>query len=73
MAQYTTAQRDALREAIALGALRVKYRDREVTYRDLDEMRRLLREIEADIAKDQGLQPRRRARQVRFVTGGDGC
>ena len=28
----------ALEEAIAKGALRVKYEDKEVTYRDLDEM-----------------------------------
>ena len=65
---YTEAQRDALRDAIAIGATKVRYRDREVNYRSLSEMRDLLREIERDLADQLGEKPRARVRQVRFAT-----
>jgi hypothetical protein len=38
---FTQAQLDALDEAIASGTLRVKYADKEVTYRSLAEMMQL--------------------------------
>lgn len=38
---YTTTQLQALEDAIALGALSVKYADKTVTYRSLDEMIRI--------------------------------
>ena len=38
---YTQAQLVALEAAIAEGALTVKYQDKQVTYRSLDEMIRL--------------------------------
>lgn len=38
---YTQAQLDALEAAIAEGALTVKYQDKQVTYRSLDEMMRI--------------------------------
>lgn len=38
MAKFTQEQLDAIESAIAEGALIVKYRDREVTYRSLNEM-----------------------------------
>ncbi len=50
MASYTQAQLDALRAAIATGALRVDYGDRSVTYRSLDEMQTLERIMSADVA-----------------------
>lgn len=41
MAGYSQAQLDALDEAIASGALTVKYADKEVTYRSLNDMLRI--------------------------------
>lgn len=38
---FTQTQLDALNSAIAEGALTVKYQDKSVTYRSLDEMLRL--------------------------------
>lgn len=39
---FTQAQIDALEKAIAEGTTRVKYQDREVTYRSLEEMMQIL-------------------------------
>lgn len=39
---FTQAQIDALEKAIAEGTTRVKYQDREVTYRSLEEMLQIL-------------------------------
>ena len=44
---YTEAQRDALREAIASGVLRVSYDGRTVEYRSLADLRAALRDVEA--------------------------
>lgn len=41
MATYTLDQYNKLNEAIAQGALRVKYADKEVEYRSLNEMLRI--------------------------------
>ncbi|MEM7308894.1 MAG: hypothetical protein AAF682_19585 [Planctomycetota bacterium] len=38
---YTQAQLTALEDALALGAVRVKYEDRDVTYRSVAEMEAL--------------------------------
>lgn len=38
---FTQEKLDALENAIAEGVLKVKYQDKEVTYRTLDEMLRL--------------------------------
>ncbi len=38
---YTQTQLDAIEAAIAEGALTVKYQDKSVTYRSLDEMIRI--------------------------------
>jgi hypothetical protein len=38
---FTQTQLDAIEEAIAAGALTVKYADKEVTYRSLNEMLRV--------------------------------
>lgn len=48
---FTQEQYDKLNEAIAQGALKVKYADKEVEYRSLDEMIRI-RDL---MAKDLGL------------------
>lgn len=58
---HTEAQREALREAIASGVLRVSYDGRTVEYRSLAELRAALREVEA------ALDPvRRTTRQIRI-------
>lgn len=41
---------DALRSAINLGAKSVKYADKEIVYRDLDEMRDILAGLEAQLS-----------------------
>ncbi|MEM9681650.1 MAG: hypothetical protein AAF942_00155 [Pseudomonadota bacterium] len=46
---YTQAQVDALEEAIASGALQVRYADRTVMYRSLDEMERILSRMKAEV------------------------
>ena len=47
---YTQDDANKLRAAIARGAKRLRMNGEEVEYRDLDEMRSVLREIEADLA-----------------------
>jgi hypothetical protein len=64
---WTTTDRDALKKAIAQGAQRVRFADRDVEYRSLEEMRQVLAMIEADINTAAGV---RRVRQVRFYSGG---
>jgi len=51
MPTYTQAQYTALTEAISQGATRVKYADKEVEYRTLDEMLQL----QQIMANDLGL------------------
>lgn len=51
MPTYTTEQYQALSAAIALGAVKVKYADKEVTYRSLQEMQAL----QYAMAQDLGL------------------
>lgn len=63
---WTQTDVDNLREAIALGATRVRIADRDVTYRSLDEMRSLLREMEAQVAGTK------RVRQIRVYSAGKG-
>ena len=63
---YTDAHRDALREAIASGVLRVSYDGRTVEYRSLADLRAALREVET------ALDPARRTvRQIRIVADKD--
>lgn len=59
---YSAAQITALEAAIATGALQVRYGDRSVTYRSLDEMRSVLAELKGQV---QGVV---RTRQVRLRT-----
>lgn len=59
---YTTAQRDALREAIASGVLKVSYDGRTIEYRSLSDLKAALRDVEA------ALDPSKRSvRQVNFI------
>ena len=63
---------DKLKAAIGQGATKVKFADREVTYRGLDEMRETLRLMQNEVDALAG-KPRRRARQIRFITGKGLC
>ena len=62
---FTQSDLDALNDAIALGALKVKYADREVTYRSLSEMRDIRREMNAEV-----LGKKRSRRRVAVMTRG---
>lgn len=59
---YTTAQRDALRQAIASGVLRISYEGKSVEYRSMAELKSALSEVEAGLAKDGGKAQTRRIR-----------
>ncbi len=57
MATWTTAERDALKAAVASGVLQVRYDGppaRSVTYQSLAEMRALLAEMESSLARSAG-------------------
>lgn len=64
---WTQSDIEKLKAAIAQGATKVKFADREVTYRSLAEMRETLVMIEGEVSG------RRRARQVRFITSKGLC
>lgn len=64
---WTQTDIDKLKVAIAQGATKVKFADREVTYRSLDEMRETLRLLQAEVDANDGV-PRRRLRRVLFST-----
>jgi len=49
---FTIEQYQALQEAIAEGALSVRYADKSVTYRSLDEMIRILKLMANDLGLD---------------------
>jgi hypothetical protein len=51
---WTQAQLDALDEAIANGVLTVKYQDRTVTYRSLDEMLKLRETMRQELGLTEG-------------------
>ena len=58
----------SLKEAIASGALRVKFADRDVTYRSLQEMREILQNLEDEVAAGGG----RKRKHVGLTTFGSG-
>ena len=51
---YTTAQRDALKQAIASGVLRLSYDGKMVEYRSMTELKAALNDVEAALARDSG-------------------
>lgn len=62
---FTQTDIDKLKAAIALGGLRVRYADREVTYRSLAEMRQTLAMMQEELDEAAG---KVRTRAVRFST-----
>lgn len=51
---YTQQQYEALTAAIAQGAMTVRYKDRQVTYRSLSEMQQIKREMEQALGLSTG-------------------
>lgn len=67
---YSQADIDALETAMGTGALKVRYADgREVTYRTLDEMERLLGRMRASVDPIGSASSRRR----RYPAYRNGC
>jgi hypothetical protein len=56
---YTSQQLADLRNAIAEGVLTVKFADRVLTYRSLDEMRRIERAMAAELESNSTVPIRR--------------
>ncbi len=65
---YTISQRDALKQAIASGVLRISYDGKSVEYRSMAELKSALAEVEQCLAKDNG-QPR--TRQIKIYADKD--
>ena len=62
---YTESQVQALRDSLSSGVLKVKYEGREITYRSLDEIRQVLAQAEAEVARNNGTPP---VRHIRIST-----
>lgn len=56
---YTTADRDALKKAIASGTLRVSHNGRSVEYRSMADLKDALRMVEEELAAAEGNPPPR--------------
>jgi len=59
---YTQQQLQALRDALGNGVRRVRFSDREIEYRTVDELKAAIAVAEADIAKSSGVPPTRHIR-----------
>jgi hypothetical protein len=62
---YTDQQLQALRDALANGVRRVRFGDREIEYRTVDELKQAIAVAEADVAKSTGVPV---TRQIRVST-----
>ena len=62
---YTEQQLQALRDALANGARRVRFGDREIEYRSVEELKAAIAVAEADVAKNSGAPV---IRQIRVGT-----
>ena len=65
MATYTDQQLQTLKDALASGTLRVRFADREITYRSVDELKAAISAVEIELAKNSGALPNR---QIRVYT-----
>ena len=61
---YTQAQLEALQQALASGELRVRFSDREVTYRSVQELEQAIATVQASLDVTAGT----RIRQHRVYT-----
>ena len=62
---YTEQQLQALRDALANGVRRVRFGDREVEYRSVEELKAAIAAAEAELAKTNGIPV---ARQILIST-----
>ena len=62
---YTEEQLQALRDALAGGVRRVRFGDREIEYRTVEELKAAIAAAEADVAKASG---KTAIRQIRIWT-----
>jgi len=62
---YTDQQLQTLRDALANGVRRVRFSDREIEYRTVDELKQAIAAAEADVAKSTGVAT---VRQIRVQT-----
>jgi hypothetical protein len=62
---YTDQQLQTLRDALANGVRRVRFGDREIEYRTVDELKQAIAVAEADVAKTSGSA---QVRQIRVQT-----
>jgi len=62
---YTDQQLQTLRDALANGVRRVRFGDREIEYRTIDELKQAIAAAEADVAKNSGMPI---TRQIRVST-----
>lgn len=63
---YTEQQLQALRDALANGVRRVRFGEREIEYRTVDELKAAIIAAETDVAKSSGNLP---VRHIRISTG----
>lgn len=61
----TQEQLEALRAALATGVRRVRFENREIEYRSIEELKAAIAAAEAELAKSQGVV----IRQIRVSTG----
>lgn len=66
MATYTEAQLQALKDALGSGALRVQFKDREITYRSVQELEAAIATVDRELSTAAGTLPKR---QIRIWTG----
>ena len=59
---YTEQQLQALRDALANGVRRVRFGDREIEYRTIDELKTAIAAAEADVSKSSGVPVTRHIR-----------
>ena len=57
---YTIQQRDALRQAIGSGVLRLSYDGKQVEYRSMAELKSALNEVESALARENNQRTVRR-------------
>ena len=62
---YTDQQLQALRDALANGVRRVRFGDREIEYRTVEELKEAIAAAEADVTKKRGTPG---IRQIRVQT-----
>ncbi len=68
------AQLDAIQAAKNTGALRVRHGDEDTIFRSLDEMDRIIRDLQNQIAAIDGTPPRSKVNYIEQTSRGlDGC